>query len=103
MDRESPTGSILCPKEETAVGIWHFDVNFTGDNSVNAATTISLSHLYLERLTKCSRQGWEHPGPVCFARPEPPASPICALADLRARDLAHVLCREKRNGLELLI
>jgi hypothetical protein len=42
--KESPTGSILCPKEETNKGIWHFDLSFTGDNAVNAATTISLSH-----------------------------------------------------------
>jgi hypothetical protein len=44
-DRESPTGSILCPKEETKLGIWHFDLNVTGDNSVGVATTVSLSHL----------------------------------------------------------
>jgi hypothetical protein len=44
-DRESPTGSILCPKEEDKLGILHIDVNITGDNSVNAATAISLSHL----------------------------------------------------------
>jgi len=45
MDRESPTGSFLCPKEETKTGIWHFDINVTGDNAAGAATTISLSHL----------------------------------------------------------
>jgi hypothetical protein len=45
MDRESPTGSILCPKEETKTGIWHFDLNVTGDNSLGEKTTISLSHL----------------------------------------------------------
>jgi hypothetical protein len=44
-DRESPTGSILCPKEETKVGILHIDISITGDNAAGAATTISLSHL----------------------------------------------------------
>jgi hypothetical protein len=42
---ESPTGSILCPKEEDAKGVLHIDVNITGDNAENKATTISLSHL----------------------------------------------------------
>jgi hypothetical protein len=44
MDRESPTGSILCPKEETKTGILHIDVTVTGDNVGGTATTISLSH-----------------------------------------------------------
>jgi hypothetical protein len=43
-DQESPTGSILCPKEETKTGILHIDVNVTGDTEVGTATTISLSH-----------------------------------------------------------
>jgi hypothetical protein len=45
IQRESPTGSILCPKEETKTGIWHFDLNVTGDNSLGEKTTISLSHV----------------------------------------------------------
>jgi hypothetical protein len=43
-DRESPTGSILCPKEETKTGILHIDATITGDNVGGAATTVSLSH-----------------------------------------------------------
>jgi hypothetical protein len=44
VQRESPTGSILCPKEEIKNGIWHFDLSFTGDNASGLTTTISLSH-----------------------------------------------------------
>jgi hypothetical protein len=44
-DRESPTGSILCPKEETNLGVWHFDLSITGDNALGNATAVSLSHL----------------------------------------------------------
>jgi hypothetical protein len=44
-DRESPTGSILCPKEEDKKGIKHIDVTISGDNVGGTATTISLSHV----------------------------------------------------------
>jgi hypothetical protein len=44
-DRESPTGGILCPKEETTTGVLHIDATFTGYNAAGNPATVSLSHL----------------------------------------------------------
>jgi hypothetical protein len=45
MDKESPTGSILCPKETTNTGTLALGITVEGRNEVGSTTTIALSHL----------------------------------------------------------
>jgi hypothetical protein len=45
VDKESPTGSILCPEETTNAGKLSQDITFEGKNEGGIATSISLSHL----------------------------------------------------------
>jgi hypothetical protein len=44
-DKKSPTGSILCPEESTAVASINVDISNEGKNEAGTATSISLSHL----------------------------------------------------------
>lgn len=41
--KRSPTGSILCPSENTKNGILHLDITVSGDNSGGNPTGVSLS------------------------------------------------------------